>query len=54
MFDDFKTITSLTNKKVSNFELNIDSSVGYMNFDIVFSTQDNAKNFIHDYNRFKK
>ncbi len=54
MFDDFKTITSMTNKKVSNFELNIDSSVGYMNFDIVFSTQDNAKNFIHDYNRFKK
>ncbi|MCR5147193.1 MAG: hypothetical protein K6B70_07660 [Clostridia bacterium] len=54
MFDDFKTINSLTNKKVSNFELNIDSSVGYMNFDIVFSTQDSAKNFIHDYNRFKK
>lgn len=54
MFDDFKTITSMTNKKVSNFELNIDSSVGYMNFDIVFSTQDTAKSFIHDYNRFKK
>lgn len=54
MFDDFKTITSMTNKKVSNFELNIDSTVGYMNFDIVFSTQDDAKNFIHDYNRFKK
>lgn len=54
MFGDFKIITSMTNGKISNFELNIDSSVGYINFDIVFSTQAKAKNFIHDYNRFKE
>ncbi len=54
MFDDFKIITSMTNGKISNFELNIDSSIGYMNFNILFSNQDKAKNFIHDYNRFKK
>ena len=54
LFNDFKVISSMTNGKISNFELNIDFSVGYMNFDIIFSTQDKAKNFIHDYNRFKK
>lgn len=54
MFDDFKIITSMTNGKISNFELNLDSSIGYMNFNILFSNQDIAKNFIHDYNRFKK
>ena len=54
MFDDFKIITSMTNGKISNFELNIDSSIGYMNFNILFSNQDKATNFIHDYNRFKK
>lgn len=54
MLADYKTITSMTRSKISNFELNIDSSAGYMNFDIIFSSQVNAKNFIHDYNRFKK
>ena len=54
MFDDFKNITSMTDGKISNFELNIDFSGGYMNFDILFTSPKKAKDFIQGYNKFKK
>lgn len=54
MFDDFRFISSMTKRKTSNFELNVDGSIAYMTFDIIFSTQDEARTFIYDYNRFKK
>lgn len=54
MFDDLKIISSITDRNICDFELNIDSSVGYMNFNIIFSTQNNARRFIKDYNQFNK